>query len=121
MKTGKTALTVAIGTAFAASLAGAPVASADENPFAAHNLGKGYMVADAQKGMEGKCGMGKCGVGKCGAQMMDTDKDGKVSKDEYMKHHEAVFTKMDASKDGTLEDSEMGMGKMKGGNCGGMK
>ena len=53
-----------------------------QSPFAANDLGAGYMVADAHgaKGKEGKCGEGKCGAkdgkmkdGKCGA------KDGKAT------------------------------------------
>jgi uncharacterized low-complexity protein len=61
-------LALAIGTAFAASLAAGSV-SAAENPFQQAELASGYMVADAH---EGKCGEGKCGgnkdkaEGKCG-------------------------------------------------------
>ena len=90
----QTALTVALGTAFAASFAVAPVAKAAGNPFAMDTLKSGYQVADdagkkaddkdaaskmsktdketnAKMMKEGKCGEGKCGVknvkeGKCG-------------------------------------------------------
>ena len=66
-------LSLAIGTAFAASLAAGSV-SAAENPFQQAELASGYMVADAHEGKcgEGKCGgskdkaEGKCGEGKCG-------------------------------------------------------
>jgi uncharacterized low-complexity protein len=64
----KTAMTLALGTAFAASLAAAPVVKAAENPFHMDSLHKGYQVAD-NKPTEGKCGEGKCGEGK--------DKEGK--------------------------------------------
>lgn len=37
----------------------------------------------------------------------DLDKDGKISKEEFMKHHEAMFDKKDINKDGFLDDSEM--------------
>lgn len=37
----------------------------------------------------------------------DLDKDGKISKEEFMKHHEAVFDKKDTNKDGFLDDTEM--------------
>lgn len=37
---------------------------------------------------------------------VDTDKDGKISKAEFMKHHEAMFDKKDTNKDGFLDDTE---------------
>lgn len=66
----KTALTLALGTALAGTLAAAPVVNAAKNPFAMDSLKSGYQVAD-NKGKEGKCGgdkgkEGKCGEGKCG-------------------------------------------------------
>lgn len=69
----KSALTLALGSAFATTLATAPLANAADNPFSAQSIGNGYMVAAMDKGMEGKCGEGKCGgdkakakEGKCG-------------------------------------------------------
>jgi uncharacterized low-complexity protein len=70
-------LAIALGAAFATSLA-AGSAFAAENPFGQSELAGGYMVAD-QHGdkpkMEGKCGEGKCGAkdkakkeGQCGAE-----------------------------------------------------
>ena len=56
----KTPLALAIGTAFAASLAASNIASAapnSSNPFAMSELNSGYMQVAA----EGKCGEGKCG------------------------------------------------------------
>lgn len=38
---------------------------------------------------------------------VDTNKDGKISKEEFMKHHEAMFDKKDANKDGVIDQSEM--------------
>ena len=87
----KTPLALAIGTAFAASLATSSIATAapsSSNPFAMSELSSGYMqVADnhmkegkcggakeMEKNMEGKCGgaksskEGKCGEGKCGGK-----------------------------------------------------
>jgi len=62
-------ITLALGTAFAASLgqAAEPVAAADV--FGIVDLPDGYQVANAE---EGKCGggksdEGKCGEGKCGS------------------------------------------------------
>ena len=85
--TKQTALTLALGSAIAASLAAAPV-SAAENPFAAQSISKGYMVAEegkcggAKKATEAKCGAkakeGKCGgekakEGKCGGKKSAED------------------------------------------------
>ena len=84
----KTPLALAIGTAFAASLAASNIAHAapntGSNPFAISDLNSGYMqVADAKEGkcggtkekkeMEGKCGEGKCG----GAKAMEKNMEGK--------------------------------------------
>jgi uncharacterized low-complexity protein len=63
----KTALSLAIGSAFATSIALAPVASAAENPFAMDSLKDGYQIA-AEKSTEGKCGEGKCGGGATDAK-----------------------------------------------------
>jgi hypothetical protein len=79
--------------------------------------GLAYAGGMGMKKMEGGCaGMME--------SMMDANKDGKVSKEEFIKHHEEMFTTMDKNKDGALEKSEMGMmgdmQKMHGGQ-GGMK
>ena len=123
----KTTVSMAVGSAFAAGVALVPVANAAENPFALQSLDRGYMVASnhAQgKCGAGKCGAGKCGEGKCGPAMMDVNKDGKVTKDEFMKAHEAMFAAKDANKDGVLSGDEMkpGMaGKCGAGKCGAAK
>jgi hypothetical protein len=39
-------------------------------------------------------------------KMMDTDKKGVVTKEQYMKFHEAMFDKMDKNKDGVLSHEE---------------
>ena len=130
MSSKKTLMTAAVGSAFAATLGVAPIASAAENPFAMQSLDRGYMVAQTGKTSDGKCGQGKCGgmnkasENKCGAAMMDANKDGKVSKEEFMKAHEAMFSNMDANKDGSIDKTEMGKmmdGKCGEGKCGGMK
>ncbi|MDP2267152.1 MAG: hypothetical protein Q8J70_11420 [Thiobacillus sp.] len=129
----KTLIATAVGSAFVASMVAAPLVSAAENPFALSGLSSGYQVADNHsakpmegKPMEGKCGQGKCGAMKAGASeskpgpaMMDTNKDGKISKKEFIKGHEAMFAMLDANKDGFLDQTEMG--KMNEGKCGGMK
>ena len=75
------------------------------------------MVAGAhdhatKKAGEGKCGAMKASEGSCGVTMADLNKDGKVSKEEFTKHHDAMFEHMDTNKDGFIERSEMGMGEM---------
>jgi len=68
-----TPIAAALGTAFALSLATAPVSADTANPFGMTDLSSGY-----QQVAEGKCGAGKCGgeskkkeskcgSGKCGA------------------------------------------------------
>jgi len=72
-------LALAMGTAFAASLTSAPLASADENPFKIESLKSGYQVASADKAKDGKCGEGKCGgdkkdkEGACGGDKKDKE------------------------------------------------
>ena len=73
MASRKTVLTLALGSAVAATLVTAPLANADDNPFKLQSLKSGYQVAD-NKGKEGKCGEGKCGEGKCGGDK--TKKEG---------------------------------------------
>ena len=70
---------------FAAILMAAAVSS-----MAADNMGKGM-------GME------------MDMKMMDTNKDGMISKDEFMKYHEAMWNKMKKNKGGMVDMKDMGM------------
>jgi uncharacterized low-complexity protein len=131
MKT-NTSLKLALGTTFAAALTlGATTATA-ENPFASNTLSSGYMqLAENKAGSEMKCGAGMCGgnmkKGDAAADKgetcaADTDKDGKVTKAEFLAHQETMFTEADANKDGSLDADErkaMHGGKMGEGKCGG--
>ncbi|GJL73203.1 MAG: hypothetical protein NMNS01_24020 [Nitrosomonas sp.] len=38
---------------------------------------------------------------------VDLDGDGKISKDEFFKHHEAMFDKKDLNNDGFIDEDEM--------------
>jgi uncharacterized low-complexity protein len=78
MARSRTALTLALGTAFAASLTTVPAASAADNPFKLDSLKNGYQVAVDDKTKEGKCGGDKAKEGKCGG---DKAKEGKSGGD----------------------------------------
>ena len=124
MSSKKSIISLAVGSAFAATLGAAPIASAADNPFAIQSLDRGYMLAQGygeKKAGEGKCGgmkagEGTCGAkaseGLCGAPMADINKDGKVSKEEWTKHHDAMFEHLDANKDGFIDKAEIGKGEM---------
>ena len=90
----KTALSLALGSAFVVTLAAVPVANAAENPFGMSALQNGYLLAAAHSGApadapaadakkdakmkDGKCGEGKCGGDKKDAKAKDAKmKDGK--------------------------------------------
>jgi len=105
-------------------------AKGDEGKGKEGKCGEGKCGAAMEKKgkAEGKCGEGKCGAGKkdgkagegkCGMEMMDADKDGKVSKEEFMTAHEKMFTKHDANGDGSIDADEMK--KAKEGACGDKK
>ncbi len=116
-------LKLTLGTTLAATLAvGATLALAD-NPFSAQTVEASK--ADSKASSEMKCGAGMCGGNMGAAKSADTcpadaDKDGKVTKDEFIKHHEAMFTEADANKDGALDADERKTlhSKMAEGKCG---
>lgn len=79
-------LAVALGTSFVVSLTAAPLANAADNPFAATEFQRGYLVAESHegkcgedKGAEGKCGEDKGAEGKCGE---DKGAEGKCGEDK---------------------------------------
>ncbi|MBK7899593.1 MAG: hypothetical protein IPJ99_09715 [Betaproteobacteria bacterium] len=85
MSSKKTTLSLAVGTAFAATALLAPIAHAADNPFSLTKLDSGYQLAAADdKAKDGKCGEAKCGAdkkkdAKCGA---DKKKDGSCGGDK---------------------------------------
>ena len=102
MKTAKTTLTLALGTAFAATGALAPLAAqATDNPFGMQKLDGGYQLAQADKKMDGKCGGDKMKDAKCGS---DKKADGKCGADK--------------AKDGSCGADKKAAGKKKDGKCG---
>jgi Ca2+-binding EF-hand superfamily protein len=40
-------------------------------------------------------------------KMMDTNEDGKISKDEWQKHHDQRFAEIDTDKDGVITPAEI--------------
>ncbi|SCY69760.1 EF hand [Nitrosospira sp. Nl5] len=116
MPSKKSMISLAIGSAFAATLGTAPIASANESPFTTQSLGKGYMVAGHhdhgdkygdKKDAYGEKGQDKkYGEGRCGMSMADTDNDGRVSKEEHARHGQIMFEKMDANGDGYIDKDE---------------
>lgn len=113
MRNKESMISIAIGPAIAMTLSAAPVAySADHaapagNPFTVQSLEKGYMMAYADRVDASNYGTGaKSGEGRCGMSLADVNKDGKVSKEEFIKHHEATFDRMDTNKDGSVDKAE---------------
>lgn len=80
MNTSNKTLSLMIGTAFVASVAAANVHAA-ENPFAMKTLSSGYMVAEADKMKDGKCGTGKCSA-EMKAKQAKEAKEGSCSADK---------------------------------------
>ncbi len=107
-KTQKT-ISLAIGSAFALSIAATTV-NAAENPFALKSLASGYQVAEADstKVKEGKCAAGKCGAsmkktqkskdGKCSAEKM---KEGKCSTEKMKENAATNAASADKAKEGS--------------------
>ena len=90
--------------------------------FAATPLAQGYMLGAqstpaASKAADATCGSkhagGNCGgmmrghEGGCGMAMMDTNKDGKVTRAEFDATHAGMFTRIDTNKDGAIDEAEM--------------
>ncbi len=132
MPSKKSLMSLALGSAFAATLGATSAVSAGDNPFAAQSLDKGYMLAQGYEKSDDygskrddygsktddygeKKGYGKSGEGRCGMSMADTDKDGRVSRDEHARHCDMMFDKMDTNKDGYIDKDEAAkMRKMHG-------
>ena len=115
-------LSIALGTAFAASMAASNVATAAEgNPFATTELSSGYMQV-ADKHMEGKCGEGKCG----GKKEMEKNMEGKCGGSKAKKEGKCGEGKCGGDK--TSNNKAQAEGKCgsnnkgkKEGKCGGNK
>jgi len=111
----KKPLSIALGAAFVGSITGASVADAAENPFGMKELSSGYMIADAA---EGKYGGKMKGESRCAGMMkkMDADGDGRITREEFMAGHEAIFNAKDKNGDGVIDADEIKA--MREGKCG---
>lgn len=102
MNASKKTIAVMIGSAFVASV-GVSTVSAAENPFALKPLSSGYMVADADKAGEGKCGAEKKAEGSCGG---DKAKEGACHADKSKEGS----CHADKSKEGSCHADKEGAG-----------
>jgi hypothetical protein len=115
MRNIKPKMSIVIGSVLATSLSTSSVTTfaANEeidtaaNPFTMQTLDKGYTLAYADRVDPNKYpGAAKSAEGTCGMSLADVNKDGKVTKEEFIKHHEAIFDKIDANKDGAVNQAE---------------
>ncbi|MEY3202040.1 MAG: hypothetical protein RIR70_1590 [Pseudomonadota bacterium] len=109
-------LSLAVGSAFAA-VALAPVAHAADNPFAASELKSGYLLAEAGKGAEAKCGGEKKVEYKCGGDKKAEHKCGGDKKGEHKcggaKTEATSGTKADKKVEGKCGEAKCGAKKAK--------
>lgn len=117
---------LASGYMVSASHAGAEASCGASKKAGEAKCGADKKAGEAKCGADKKMAEGKCGEGNCGAKamsMMDTDKDGKVSRAECAAYHDAMFTKADTNGDGfvTSDEADAMMKSMHEGKCGGDK
>jgi uncharacterized low-complexity protein len=112
MRDKKSLISFAVGSAFVTSLGTAPADAADDL-FTVQTLDRGYMLAYADRVDPNKYGgskpasdAAKSAEGNCGMSRLDVNKDGKVTKQEFLKHHETIFDSIDANKDGAVDQPE---------------
>lgn len=125
MRHPKSRISAVIGSVLATSLGTSPVVLAAggeadsnaSNPFAIQSLNERYIVAYADRVDPSKYGTGaKSAEGNCGMSLADKNKDNKVTKEEFIKHHEAIFDRIDVNKDGAVDPAEAdSFGKNKSG------
>lgn len=70
--------------------------------FAFSTLASSVALAGEQGKHEGKMGMPMAAM----KEMMDTNKDGVISKEEFMRAHETMFDRVDTNHDGRLDSDE---------------
>lgn len=98
---------IAVGSIFSVTLGNTSISSAADSTFAPQPLNmKGHMLAYADMADPKKYGGTKTGGGEYGMSLMDKNKDGKVSKEEFLKYNEAIFNKIDTNRDGSVDKNE---------------
>lgn len=102
-----TILHITIGSIFATILSFTSISFAAEGQFTTQPLNmKNHILAYADMADPKKYGGVKSGGGGYGMSLMDKNKDNKVSKEEFLKHNEAIFDKVDANRDGFVVREE---------------
>ena len=94
--------TIIVGAVFLLTFSASAISAADTKESShQHQSGQAAGHGDAKSGDHHGH--------QCGHKMsaVDLNKDGKISKEEFMKHHETMFDKKDTNKDGFLDDTEM--------------
>ena len=98
-------IAVAVGTVFLFTFGATTASAADATKDSGHQ----HQHQSGQTAGHGDMKSGDHHGHQCPHMMssVDLNKDGKISKEEFMKHHEAMFDQKDANKDGFLEEAEM--------------
>ncbi len=98
----------AVGSVFAIVLSFTSISSANASGSVVMkplNM-KNQIIAYADMADPKKYGGVKSGGGGYGMSLMDKNKDNKVSKEEFLKYNEAIFDKVDANRDGSVNKEE---------------
>ena len=103
----KTIAYITLSPIFAIALSSASLSFAADSIFTSQPKNtKGVMLAYADLAEADKSGGAKSGGGGYGLSLMDTNKDAKVTKEEFLKYNEAIFDEVDANHDGSVDKGE---------------
>ena len=103
----KTIAYITLSPIFAIALSSASLSFAADGTFISQPKNtKGVMLAYADLAEADKSGGVKSAGGGYGLSVMDTNKDAKVTKKEFIKYNEAIFDKVDTNHDGSVDKAE---------------